>query len=203
MGRLLRGAALVVLGWFGAIVGRRMLAEQARVGSAGIPVELPTMTDVLAVHDTLWRGPAPSTAGYGELGQAGVHRIVDLRSEATADAAQLAAAAALDLVIVPIDNGRYPTPADLVAFADVVAADQGVTYVHCEAGEGRTGAIVGALKVRHGAPVVSTVTEQLSVGSLTIAQMAFVAFGGRWPAAVTAIDYAIDRPTERIFDLAR
>jgi protein-tyrosine phosphatase len=54
----------------------------------------------------------------------------------------------------PIRDFSVPTPVALVAIHDEIDAELeagGVVYVHCWAGCGRTGVVVGAWLVRHGA----------------------------------------------------
>ena len=54
---------------------------------------------------------------------------------------------------MPIRDFSVPTPDDLVATLDAIDAELaagGIVYVHCWAGCGRTGVVVGCWLVRHG-----------------------------------------------------
>jgi protein-tyrosine phosphatase len=54
---------------------------------------------------------------------------------------------------MPIRDFSVPAPDDLVAILDAIDAELaagGIVYVHCWAGCGRTGVVVGSWLVRHG-----------------------------------------------------
>ncbi|MHA5049933.1 fused DSP-PTPase phosphatase/NAD kinase-like protein [Streptomyces sp. SD15] len=72
---------------------------------------------------TLWRGGAPSPAGYRALARLGFVAVVDLRAE-DLTAAQLAAPgkAGLDVVRLPVRDGQTPTPRQVERFLDLVDA---------------------------------------------------------------------------------
>ena len=70
----------------------------------------------------------------------------------------------------PIPDFSVPTRTDLVATLDeidVELAAGGVVYVHCWAGCGRTGVVVGAWLVRHGMPpnaALARIAETRGIG---------------------------------------
>lgn len=70
----------------------------------------------------LWRGAAPSPAGYQELADLGFTTVVDLRAEDQSEA-QLAEPrkAGLDVVRLPIRDGQTPTPEQVQRLLDTVA----------------------------------------------------------------------------------
>ena len=199
-----RCCAFVLLIWTGA-VGARSVVERWVVGHApGRVVPLDSTPNVIDVGDRLWRGPAPGQDGYSELAEAGVSLVVDLRSEADLGRARIIAErSGLELLALPVDNARAPAAAHVELFADHYRAATGVTYIHCHAGEGRTGALIGAYRVGRGQSVRDSVTDALAVGSLTFSQLAYIASRGRLPLLAAALEWAVDRPTEMLFDMAR
>jgi protein tyrosine phosphatase (PTP) superfamily phosphohydrolase (DUF442 family) len=195
-------AGLVPATWLGALAGRTLWTLLATRRSHPTPVAKLDQVDVMSVDERLWRGPAPTD--YAAMHRAGVRLVVDLRAEAdTLETARAAEANGLDVMILPIANGCAPAEHDLERFRDRHGRHRGITYVHCQAGEGRTGALVGAYQVRSGRSAIGAITDALAIGSLTFAQMAFIATGGTRPLPVWLLDQTIDRPTERIFDLIR
>lgn len=163
-----------------------------------------SLAGVTEVDDRLWRGPAPTRDGYRELAAAGVGLVVDLRAEANLEeVADDAEAQGLAVLALPTGNGRAPAPGHVAQLVERHASTSGITYVHCEAGEGRTGALVGAYETSTGAGKRAAIEDALAVGSLTFAQLLYIASEGQKPLLVSLVDWAIDRPTERLFDVIR
>lgn len=190
--------------WFAAVCARSAATRCVATRSVGLPAAIPAIPGAIDVGRRLWRGPAPSAATYRDLAEAGVGLVVDLRSEIDqAEVQALGDAADLEVLLLPTDNGRVPDPAHVDLLAEALEGRRDLAYIHCEAGEGRTGAIIGAYRVRLGDPVMGSIADALAVGSLTFAQLAFIATGGTKPAVCSGIDWTLDRPTERLFDLAR
>lgn len=179
--RALRILLFVLLGylalWATGALGILGLSYLAREGT---PAPAGTRT-VQGVHhfqpvDTegrLWRGAAPSPAGYRQLASMGITTVVDLRAE-DLSAAQLAgpAKAGLDVVHLPIRDGQTPKPEQVQRFLDIVTQSSGPVFVHCGAGVGRTGAMAAAYLVQTGEESSSTaVRRNLAVGPPSIEQI--------------------------------
>lgn len=177
----------------------RLLANR-RVGSR---VPQSWSTKVLEVGPTLWRGPAPAGAeAYQELSAAGVGTIVDLRSEV--DSVEIhseASSSGLKMTHIPIDNTRAPTLADLERFEGVMAVATAPVYVHCEAGEGRTGSVVGAHQVRRGRGRAAVLADAIAVGPLAFSQLLYVVSVGALARLTAMTEWVFDRPTNAIFGL--
>ncbi|MFJ5306082.1 dual specificity protein phosphatase family protein [Streptomyces sp. NPDC088350] len=149
----------------------------------------------------LWRGAAPSPAGYRELARLGFTTVVDLRAE-DLTAAQRAEPrrAGLDVVRLPIRDGQTPTPAQVKGFLAVVASAPGPVFVHCGAGVGRTGTMAAAYLVRSGEESsAQAVRRNLAVGPPSIEQISYVLSLGpgrpeQPPLPVVAVSRLVDAP---------
>jgi protein-tyrosine phosphatase len=149
----------------------------------------------------LWRGAAPSPAGYRTLVAMGITTVVDLRAE-DLSAKQLAGPtdAGLDVVRLPIRDGQTPKPEQVQHFLDIVAQSSGPVFVHCGAGVGRTGTMAAAYLVRTGEESSSAaVRRNLAVGPPSIEQIYYGLNLSRDKAAqpplpVVAVSRLVDAP---------
>lgn len=113
------------------------------------------------------RNGAQTTAKLSGLLRCGVTHVVNLMepdelewlgpfwSDSLPELEQLAAAQGRTVQWVrrPIPDMGVPMPEDLCAtldWIDAALAAGGVVYVHCLAGQGRTGLVIGCYLVRHG-----------------------------------------------------
>lgn len=198
--RIFYGWAAAALAAFALRSLADRLLSNRRVGTR---VPQTWSTKVLEVGPTLWRGPAPAgNEAYEELSAAGARTVVDLRSEVdSVSIRNEASSSGLTVKHIPIDNTRAPTLADLERFEGVMAESSGPVYVHCEAGEGRTGSIVGAHQVRTGRGRAVVIADALTVGSLAFSQMVYVVSAGALPPLIALTEWLLDRPTAALFGL--
>ena len=105
-------------------------------------------------HPCAW-GPEDAPAEVRDLLAEGVTLFLDLTQEGELEPyAELVPPSARH-IRMPIRDFSVPTPERLVATLDTIDAELaggGVVYVHCWAGCGRTGVVVGCWLVRHGTP---------------------------------------------------
>lgn len=207
--RALRILLLAAVGylalWATGALGILALSYWAREGT---PAPAGTRT-VRGVHhfqpvDTggrLWRGAAPSPAGYRALAGLGITTVVDLRAEdLSADQLAGPGKAGLKAVRLPIRDGQTPRPEQVRRFLDVVARSSGPVFVHCGAGVGRTGAMAAAYLVRTGEQSsVSAVRRNLAVGPPSIEQIYYglnlsPAEAEQPPLPVVAVSRLVDAP---------
>jgi len=179
--RAMRALAGIVIGYLvlwavgaGGILGLSFWAKAETPAPAG------TRT-VQGVHNfqpvssdgKLWRGAAPSPAGYRALASQGFATVVDLRAE-DLSAAQLTEAgkAGLDYVRLPIRDGQTPTPQQVQQLMETVKNTSGPVFVHCGAGVGRTGTMAAAYLVQTGEESsAQAVRRNLAVGPPSIEQI--------------------------------
>ncbi len=159
------------------------------------------ISNLTAVDSHLWRGGAPSVEGYRNLAAAGVTTVVDLRAEDGLDAdRQLVSELGMRLVSIPIRDGQAPSSEKVAQFLAATREAGGTVFVHCGAGVGRTGTMVGAYLVDQvGAGGSTALRRNLAVGPPSLEQLAFV-FGlepgdaDRPNSLLTAVSRVLDAP---------
>jgi protein-tyrosine phosphatase len=152
------------------------------------------------VDDHLWRGAAPTAEGYRALADQGASTIVDLRAEeGIEEDIAVAKGLGINVVRIPMRDGQTPTREEVARFLEVVQSSPGKVFVHCGAGVGRTGTMVGSYLVTSGeARPSQAVRRNLAVGPPSLEQIAFVAGLGDGPdrpnPAITAVSRTLDAP---------
>ena len=116
----------------------------------------PTVIDpgrlIAGRHPCAW-GPENAAAEVHELAAAGVTLFVDLTQSGELEPYSSLVKPPAEYVNRPIRDFSIPTRDALVAILDEIDKELragGVVYVHCWAGCGRTGVVVGSWLVRHG-----------------------------------------------------
>jgi hypothetical protein len=188
-------AVVVVIG-----LGNLLIFLAHRVARARSPrprLDLP-MHNTSQVAPGLWRGSAPSEAGYRRLVAEGVTSTVDLRAEGG-----LPPPDEIRHVQIPVRDGQAPTPDQVAQLLGLLDVEPGRVYVHCAAGVGRTGSMMAAFRVlRQGGGVETALDELLAVGPPSLEQIAFVRGLGDGPRrplpAVIGLSRVIDAP-RRVF----
>lgn len=179
--RVRRGVALflVTLAAFLSVGNATIYAAHAW---ARTTTDVPTpdvdgVKNLRAVDAKVWRGGAPSRAALRALAAAGVTTVVDLRAEDDLrDDRAMLADLGVRLVRLPIRDGQTPTAEEVAEFRRAVADSAGHVYVHCGAGVGRTGSMVGAyLVAEHEAGPRAALRRNLSVGPPSLEQVVYVA----------------------------
>ena len=196
---LAAGAVFLIVGNL-VILGASLWARETSPTVS--PSELQGIDNLRAVDAEVWRGAAPTSDGYRNLAKAGVATVVDLRAEEGLDADfELVRELGMNLVHIPIRDGQAPSTEEVAAFLDATrGAGGGKVFIHCGAGVGRTGAMVGAYQIASGETrPTGALRQNLAVGPPSLEQMAFVAGldAGRVekPGPVlTAVSRVLDAP---------
>lgn len=182
-----------------AILAAHVLLQRS-VDSTTTVERLP-LTNFAVVDGNVWRGAAPSPAGYRALADAGVTTVVDLRAEENLRIDESALSElGIKRVHLPMRDGQAPSPELVQRFLDVVQSSDGTVYVHCGAGVGRTGTMAAAYLVQaDGVSGYEAMRRNLAVGPPSLEQLAF-AFNlrdgsvRRPPAPLVALSRTLDAP---------
>lgn len=123
------------------------------IGGAAIGVfemfglKYPVKTYMSQVSDTLWRGSRlPNLAAYQALKAKGINCVVNLCAENDMDAILCDSLSIRHERIFIIDN-TAPTSAQMLLFLETADNPLNRTFVHCEAGKGRTGVAVACYRM--------------------------------------------------------
>ena len=170
------GAAVAFL-LVGNLVILAASAWARQTTSTATPTSVEGIDNLRAVDERVWRGAAPTTDGYRNLAQAGITTVVDLRAEDGLEGdAHVVRQLGMNLVRIPMRDGQVPSSEEVDAFLAATRQAGGRVFVHCGAGVGRTGAMVGAYEVAKGElSGRAALRQNLAVGPPSLEQIAFVA----------------------------
>lgn len=128
----------------------------------------------------VWRGERPDAAKLAALaGRDRVGATINLCAETPEGDAPAIEAAGLTGQLrtthIPIIDMESPTVAQLTELIDLLSGDGELTYVHCEAGRGRTGVAIACYRIAvTGWGVDDALTEAVNFGCIVPGQQAFI-----------------------------
>jgi protein tyrosine phosphatase (PTP) superfamily phosphohydrolase (DUF442 family) len=168
-------------GLFGKIGnGLKRAGQELEVGGAeavGVAelagFRYPVKTYEAQVDGGLYRGSRLDDAGMAALQQQGIHGVVNLCLENNDDQAR-AEKLGMKALHVPILDNSPPSIAQMMSFINFAKANP-PTYVHCEAGKGRTGTAVACYRIAvDGWTAEAAIAEARSFGLSLINQISFI-----------------------------
>jgi protein-tyrosine phosphatase len=111
---------------------------------------------------SIFRGEQPAAPDYPALARLGVKTIIDLRLDSRKSSRELAEAAGLRYVNIPIDDHKQPTDEHVAAFMKTIAdPETGCSYVHCAGGRHRTGSMIAIYRMVHDGWTVDQAYEEM------------------------------------------
>lgn len=183
-----------------ALVGMSWLARSTTDLEGAVEVD--GVRKVYALDDRVLRGAQPGMTGFRSLAARGVTTVVDLRPGGVHKEDRELRALGLEVVHLPITDGRPPSPSQVRQFVAIARESRGLVFVHCGEGVGRAGTMSAAYRVTTGETNSSeAVRQSLAVGVLTLEQITFINSLERDgahspPAPVAAISRYLDGPRQ-------
>jgi protein tyrosine/serine phosphatase len=100
------------------------------------------------VNDNYYRGSQPITNQFAELKKLGIKTVIDLRDDYLKDSEELARAAGLQYINIPLSTKR-PATEDQTQYFLRLVNDQAnwPVYVHCKGGRHRTGEMTAIYRI--------------------------------------------------------
>lgn len=151
-------------------------AAKLFAGHAVLPdATLPPIHNFRKVDERVWAGAATGTGQYRRLAAAGVTVVVDLRTGAPGDARDepvVLREMSLDYVWLPLRDGHAPDAAMVSRFLEVVREADGIVYMHCGGGVGRSYSLQAAYEAALGRD--PSVADLFAFGPPTVEQAWFV-----------------------------
>jgi protein-tyrosine phosphatase len=185
------------------VVGNLAIFFAFRLASTSTTHELPPLPGIknLAEVDShVWRGSAPSRAGFQALATQGVTTIVDLRAEDLFVDEHYINSLGMEVVRIPMRDGQTPTQGEVDRFLAAARDSEGRVFLHCGAGVGRTGTMSAAYLVQTGQEnPMGALKRNMAVGPPSLEQIAFAAGLEQGEATersgvITALSRVLDAP---------
>ena len=166
----------------------RLFGDHPGTDMAGIP-------NFRMVDGETWAGGQPDADAYQALADRGVRLVVDLRTGADDDPREddptLLRRLGVDYLAVPIPDGHVPSKEQIGRFVAAVRSTDGVVFVHCGGGVGRTSSLTAAYARATETDV--RFVETVAIGPHTVEQLWFVATGDTNPV-VRRVSELLDAP---------
>jgi len=100
------------------------------------------------VDSMLYRGGDFMPHGINSLVALGVRTVISVRSHSTHAEPDSCAARGIAYYLFPMTTGATPDPAAMDSILDIIRNARAPVYVHCTAGEHRTGTVCALYRIR-------------------------------------------------------
>lgn len=157
---------------FAAVGVTRVLGHDPRAHDDA----LPDIKHLRWVDDKLLAGAQPRRNHYPGLAELGVTLVVDVRTgsddDPILDEPEYLASLGIDYLRLPFRDGRVPTDLTVRRFLDSVGSAEGLVFMHCGGGVGRSTSLSAAYQAARGQD--PSLWEGLAVGPSTLEQAWFI-----------------------------
>jgi protein tyrosine phosphatase (PTP) superfamily phosphohydrolase (DUF442 family) len=168
----------------------------------------PRRDDIGSVHNLrrvdarVWAGAQPDADEYRELGAHGVRLVIDLRTGARddpqSDDVALLQELGIERLSLPVPDGHAPSRATVNRVVEAIEASDGLVFVHCGGGVGRSATAQAAYLAQSGRN--PDWVGLFALGPMTIEQVWFVVAAGPGHAHPTN---PVVRRVSEVFDAPR
>ena len=163
--------------------------------------ELGSIHNLRRIDERMWAGAQPDADQYRELAAHGVRLVIDLRTGARDDP-QLddevdLSELGIERLELPVPDGHVPSRTTVRRLVRAVAETEGLVFIHCGGGVGRTAAAQAAYVAATGGDPAWA--DLLALGPMTLEQVWFVAAAEpdephRTNVVVRRVSEALDAP---------
>jgi protein tyrosine phosphatase (PTP) superfamily phosphohydrolase (DUF442 family) len=142
---------------------------------------LPAIKHLRIIDERLWVGAQPHMHHYRELARLGVRTVVDVRTggrtDPRSDDPESLRSLGLDYEWLPVIDGHAPDTRTANSFIDIVEKAEGIVFLHCGGGVGRTTSLTAAYNASQDRN--PSLMEPLAIGPMSLEQAWFIAAVGR------------------------
>jgi protein tyrosine phosphatase (PTP) superfamily phosphohydrolase (DUF442 family) len=170
---------------------------------------LPDIKHLRWADDKLLASAQPSRSDYAGLAELGVSLVVDVRTgsddDPILDDPEYLASLGIDYLRLPFRDGRAPSDLTVRRFVNAVETADGLVFMHCGGGVGRSTSLQAAYQATRGQN--PSLREHIAIGPPTLEQAWFIASASpKDPTseslAVSLVSRALDAP-RRILSLIK
>jgi protein tyrosine phosphatase (PTP) superfamily phosphohydrolase (DUF442 family) len=198
---LLGYAGLAALGkaaiWIGMGIARIL-----RDDTTEDDLPLPAIKHLRRVDGQLWAGAQPHMQQYRELSQLGIRVVIDLRTgnrtDPRPDDPEFLRSLGLEYEWLPVTDGHAPDMHTTDRFVEIVKNADGIVFMHCGGGVGRTTSLTAAYSASRNQN--SALLDQMAIGPMSLEQVWFIAaisrnYSSPRPALIRWLSrYVVDAP---------
>lgn len=135
---------------YAVVVAFLIVFGQVMYGQSGSQSPAGGIENFGKVNDNYYRGSQPDANDFVELKKLGIKTIIDLRKDSLDESGELARAAGLQYVNMPLTTKRPATAEQTEYFLRLVNdRSNWPVFVHCKGGRHRTGEMTAIYRITH------------------------------------------------------